>query len=149
MVVILFICYFSKLKAELRSSGSPAIFSASTFNAASVGSPTLSNLPPLTSILELLFRVHPVAREWNSNWLLEQSWSKVYPFEIGAHPIVEYELLVYGTLYYFKLLVPLWTTANLTTVIWFLVKVPVLSEQITVVHPRVSTDGSLLTIALF
>lgn len=30
-----------------------------------------------------------------------------------------------------------------------MVNVPVLSEQITVVHPRVSTEGSLLTIALF
>ena len=29
-----------------------------------------------------------------------------------------------------------------------MVRVPVLSEQITVVHPRVSTDGNLLTIAL-
>jgi len=28
------------------------------------------------------------------------------------------------------------------------VSVPVLSEQITVVHPKVSTDGSFLTIAL-
>jgi len=31
----------------------------------------------------------------------------------------------------------------------FKVKVPVLSEQITVVHPKVSTDGKDLTIALF
>jgi len=69
MHLILFICCFSKLKADLTSSGSPAIFSASTFNAASVGSPTLSNLPSLISILELLFKVHPVAREWNNNWL--------------------------------------------------------------------------------
>lgn len=30
-----------------------------------------------------------------------------------------------------------------------LVKVPVLSEQITVVHPKVSTDGSFLTIAFY
>jgi len=67
MVLILFIYYFSKLKAELTLSGSPAIFSASTFKAASVGSPTLSNFPPLTSILALLFKVHPVAKEWNNN----------------------------------------------------------------------------------
>ena len=35
-----------------------------------------------------------------------------------------------------------------TTTIWFVVSVPVLSEQITVVQPRVSTDGSFRTIAL-
>ena len=35
-----------------------------------------------------------------------------------------------------------------TTVIWFFVKVPVLSEHITVVQPSVSTDGSLRMIAL-
>lgn len=28
--------------------------------------------------------------------------------------------------------------------IWLVVRVPVLSEQMTVVHPRVSTDGSFL-----
>lgn len=39
-------------------------------------------------------------------------------------------------------------TENFTAHIWFLVNVPVLSEQITVVHPRVSTEGNLLTIAL-
>jgi hypothetical protein len=39
--------------------------------------------------------------------------------------------------------------ANFTAHIWFLVRVPVLSEQMTVVHPRVSTEGSLLMIALF
>lgn len=37
----------------------------------------------------------------------------------------------------------------LTAHISFLVKVPVLSEQITVVHPRVSTEVSLLTIAFY
>jgi len=30
------------------------------------------------------------------------------------------------------------------TDIWFVVSVPVLSEQMTVVQPRVSTDGSFL-----
>ena len=38
--------------------------------------------------------------------------------------------------------------ANLTAHISFLVRVPVLSEQITVVHPRVSTELSFLTIQL-
>jgi hypothetical protein len=38
---------------------------------------------------------------------------------------------------------------NLMAHIWFLVRVPVLSEQMTVVQPSVSTDGSLLTMALF
>lgn len=33
---------------------------------------------------------------------------------------------------------------SLTHDIWFVVRVPVLSEQITVVQPRVSTDGSFL-----
>ena len=33
----------------------------------------------------------------------------------------------------------------LQTDIWLVVKVPVLSEQITEVHPRVSTEGKLLT----
>ena len=36
-----------------------------------------------------------------------------------------------------------------TTVILFCVKVPVLSEHITLTEPKVSTAGSLLTIALF
>ena len=36
---------------------------------------------------------------------------------------------------------------NFTALIWFVVNVPVLSEQITEVHPKVSTDGSFLTIA--
>lgn len=31
----------------------------------------------------------------------------------------------------------------------FLVRVPVLSEQMTVVHPRVSTEANLLTMQLF
>ena len=39
--------------------------------------------------------------------------------------------------------------ANFWTVILFVVRVPVLSEQITVVQPRVSTLGSLRTIAFF
>lgn len=38
---------------------------------------------------------------------------------------------------------------TLHTDIWFVVRVPVLSEQMTEVHPRVSTDGRLLTIAFF
>lgn len=38
---------------------------------------------------------------------------------------------------------------SLTAHIWFLVNVPVLSEQITVVQPKVSTDGNLLTIAFY
>ena len=37
------------------------------------------------------------------------------------------------------------STNNFLTVISFLVKVPVLSEQITVVHPSVSTEGNFLT----
>ena len=39
-------------------------------------------------------------------------------------------------------------TTSLTAVISFSVSVPVLSEQITVVQPSVSTDGSLRTMAL-
>lgn len=35
------------------------------------------------------------------------------------------------------------TTASLATLIWFVVSVPVLSEQMTVVQPRVSTEGRL------
>ena len=38
---------------------------------------------------------------------------------------------------------------NLVTVILFIVKVPVLSEQITEVEPNVSTDGSFLINAFF
>ena len=33
------------------------------------------------------------------------------------------------------------------TLIWLVVSVPVLSEQMMVVHPRVSTDGSVRTMA--
>ena len=36
-----------------------------------------------------------------------------------------------------------WTTASRATLIWLVVRVPVLSEQITVVQPRVSTEGKL------
>ena len=36
-----------------------------------------------------------------------------------------------------------WTTARRATLIWLVVSVPVLSEQITVVQPNVSTDGKL------
>lgn len=35
------------------------------------------------------------------------------------------------------------------TDIWFVVRVPVLSEQMTEVQPSVSTEGKLLTIAFF
>ena len=38
---------------------------------------------------------------------------------------------------------------NYTAHISFFVRVPVLSEQMTDVHPRVSTDGSLRTMQLF
>ena len=41
-----------------------------------------------------------------------------------------------------------WRQATATTVIWLVVSVPVLSEQMTVVQPRVSTEGSLRTMAL-
>ena len=37
---------------------------------------------------------------------------------------------------------------NATTVIWFVVSVPVLSEQMTVVQPSVSTEGSFRMMAL-
>lgn len=38
---------------------------------------------------------------------------------------------------------------TLVTHIWLVVRVPVLSEQITEVQPRVSTEGRLLTMAFF
>lgn len=38
---------------------------------------------------------------------------------------------------------------TLATLIWLVVRVPVLSAQITLVHPRVSTDGRDLTMAFF
>lgn len=38
---------------------------------------------------------------------------------------------------------------TLQTDIWLVVRVPVLSEQMTEVQPRVSTEGKLLTIAFF
>ena len=40
-------------------------------------------------------------------------------------------------------------THTLQTDIWFVVNVPVLSEHMTEVQPRVSTDGRLRTIAFF
>mgnify|MGYP004054141973 CR=1 FL=1 len=39
------------------------------------------------------------------------------------------------------------SSQNLTALIWFVVNVPVLSEQMTEVHPKVSTEGSFLTMA--
>lgn len=55
---------------------------------------------------------------------------------------------------------PLWTRKlccisrashfpTLVTHIWLVVRVPVLSEQMTDVQPRVSTEGRLLTMAFF
>lgn len=41
-------------------------------------------------------------------------------------------------------LLPSSTVDSCTTDIWFVVSVPVLSLQMTVVHPRVSTEGSFL-----
>jgi hypothetical protein len=41
------------------------------------------------------------------------------------------------------------TVNILQTDIWLVVKVPVLSEQMTLVQPRVSTDGSDLTMQFF
>jgi hypothetical protein len=41
-------------------------------------------------------------------------------------------------------LLPSRTVDSCTTDIWFVVSVPVLSLQMTVVHPRVSTEGSFL-----
>ena len=38
---------------------------------------------------------------------------------------------------------------TLRTDIWFVVSVPVLSEQMTEVHPSVSTEGKLRTMAFF
>lgn len=38
---------------------------------------------------------------------------------------------------------------TLHTDIWLVVRVPVLSEQMTDVQPRVSTEGKLLTMAFF
>lgn len=38
---------------------------------------------------------------------------------------------------------------TLQTDIWLVVRVPVLSEQMTEVQPRVSTEGKLLTMAFF
>lgn len=38
---------------------------------------------------------------------------------------------------------------TLVTHIWLVVRVPVLSEQMTEVQPRVSTEGKLLTMAFF
>lgn len=40
-------------------------------------------------------------------------------------------------------------TPTLVTHIWLVVSVPVLSEQMTEVQPRVSTEGRLLTMAFF
>lgn len=41
------------------------------------------------------------------------------------------------------------TALTLQTDIWLVVRVPVLSEQMTDVQPRVSTEGKLLTMAFF
>ena len=49
----------------------------------------------------------------------------------------------------YKLLIESPTTPNLIALISFLVRVPVLSEQIVEVHPNVSTDGRRRTIQLF
>lgn len=40
-----------------------------------------------------------------------------------------------------------WTMARRATLIWLVVSVPVLSEQITVVQPSVSTEGRLRSTA--
>lgn len=42
-----------------------------------------------------------------------------------------------------------WCEPTFVTHIWLVVRVPVLSEQMTEVQPRVSTEGRLLTMAFF
>jgi hypothetical protein len=49
-----------------------------------------------------------------------------------------------------RLLLNAWNAKlTLATLIWFVVKVPVLSAQITFVQPRTSTEGRFLTMAFF
>ena len=70
MILIYYSCFYLNENALWLSFGYPAIFSAKTRSAASVGSPTLLKSLNYTSTLELLFTVHPTAIDLNKFYAL-------------------------------------------------------------------------------
>mmetsp|Transcript_2323 Transcript_2323/g.8261 ORF Transcript_2323/g.8261 Transcript_2323/m.8261 type:complete len:250 (-) Transcript_2323:145-894(-) len=127
-----------------------ATFSTSTRSATSVGSPMLSYLP--VSCLKLtrasLHRLQTLdssSRDWFDAASISSPVSASVSTPVGLYVVPD-------TANSSKEALPrLWspTTATWQTDIWLVVRVPVLSEQMTVVQPRVSTEGSERTIALF
>mmetsp|Transcript_27319 Transcript_27319/g.76282 ORF Transcript_27319/g.76282 Transcript_27319/m.76282 type:complete len:268 (-) Transcript_27319:936-1739(-) len=128
------------MPAWTAASGAPS-FSASTFRAASVGLPRALNCPvsPLYSIPLSLHRAQTAAKASrfasqagapstspSSGWYVVPETFKVTRLE-GRFPILH----------------------MVTADIWLVVRVPVLSLQMTEVQPSVSTDGSLRTMAFF
>ena len=112
----------------------PALVAVTT-RAPSVGSPKHIQLPPFSWTWESLLRAPMRSRSSRS---VSPRGSNLAPLDSkwpsGAYPAPETWMVL-------PLAVSLWT------VISFLVRVPVLSLQMTVVLPRVSTEASLRTMA--
>ncbi|MBA7634326.1 hypothetical protein ES703_41910 [subsurface metagenome] len=112
-----------------------SIFIAKTFIEISVGSPTtsVSFVPSFfLDTLELLQNMHT-----SKYFLILSLTSTTFPFSLIILPSIAYPTP--STLYSIP------PTNTFTTVISFLVKVPVLSEQITLTLPNVSTAVNFLT----
>mmetsp|Transcript_958 Transcript_958/g.3662 ORF Transcript_958/g.3662 Transcript_958/m.3662 type:complete len:321 (-) Transcript_958:905-1867(-) len=147
---------FDKLCGSASAPGRP-IFSASARSAASVDSPILSNLLVFSShtrheSLHRLAQIETCSTLGDSagRWTTEFWFLKMSP--LGEYPL---PFTTYSSSGIAPPAVPsppkpevVRTTTNFVTVIAFVVRVPVLSLQITEVHPRVSTEDNVRTIAL-
>uniref|UniRef100_A0A1L8D8G8 Uncharacterized protein n=2 Tax=Nyssomyia neivai TaxID=330878 RepID=A0A1L8D8G8_9DIPT len=147
------ISWRTQMAAERRSSPvfgtlNGFIFSPNTMRAVSVASPTFSKacLNSLKSMAESLHITQIVPISWSVSKSLAFTLEPLrYRSPIGSYvdPVSSNSR---------KLLSPPSTFSKTNireTDIWLVVKVPVLSEQITDVQPRVSTDGRERTMAFF
>mmetsp|Transcript_13912 Transcript_13912/g.22987 ORF Transcript_13912/g.22987 Transcript_13912/m.22987 type:complete len:271 (+) Transcript_13912:767-1579(+) len=138
------------LRRALFSDGSGCpIFSVSTTSATSVGSPIFSKV----SVFGLCCRLESLQTEAifatsarfpnPAGWGIRAPFSRISPTGANVVPSTSNSL---------NEATPAVETVSMTTTlltdIWFVVRVPVLSEQMMEVHPRVSTEGRDLTMAL-
>mmetsp|Transcript_49599 Transcript_49599/g.97718 ORF Transcript_49599/g.97718 Transcript_49599/m.97718 type:complete len:210 (-) Transcript_49599:1228-1857(-) len=136
--------------SEPFSAGAPS-FSTRTSRADSVGSPIFVHVPEGVTLREAPLHKHiALARDWSPTSLLDSA-ARVEPFLLPSVPIIlpTGHEVVPSTEKPVRLLVSVSGTNIFTHDIWFVVSVPVLSVQITVVHPKVSTEGSLRTMEFF
>ena len=115
--------------ARLVASTSTPPFSARTTSAASVGSPTISASRTAASLASAIG-----SRKGSSGVSVSPATRRIVPSVEYPSPSIEKRRP---------------TTTSSRAVIWFSVSVPVLSEQIADVDPRVSTERSRFTIAPF